>query len=251
MLPRELKPASVPGLVRIGPSADGGYFVVDASIAATKLLIGFGLNDDWRFEEHFIGLAKCPTVVFDHTVDGRFWAMRLAASAAKLALRRGAVKDLFKYWRYRTFFAGANAHERVKIGYDTEGSISLDTILKKWKARPIFLKMDIEGSEYRILDTIIEHAGEFSGMAIEFHDVDLHRETIKKFVSAVESAQTLVYIQANNNGAIDNIGDPLLLECSFCHKSLLSPSDDTTKAPAPRPVKNVPGRPTIDLRFEV
>ena len=46
----------------------------------------------------------------------------------------------------------------------------------------IFLKIDIEGSEYRILDSILENQNRISGIAIEFHDCDLHLDKIKRFI---------------------------------------------------------------------
>ena len=36
-----------------------------------------------------------------------------------------------------------------------------------------FVKMDIEGSEYRVLDDLLKHWGNIVGLAIEFHDVDI------------------------------------------------------------------------------
>ena len=63
--------------------------------------------------------------------------------------------------------------KRVGPGYEFGSeNISLDEILKSGLKAPHYLKVDIEASEYRILDDIIKHQNTFSGIAIEFHDVD-------------------------------------------------------------------------------
>ena len=67
------------------------------------------------------------------------------------------------------------------------------TILEKEKLQmPIFIKMDIEGSEYRLLDDILKYASDISGLVIEFHDVDLHQERILNFIQKLPL--TLVHI---------------------------------------------------------
>ena len=40
-------------LKRLGSSTDGGYLVPLECIKNTKILLSFGLNDDWSFEENF------------------------------------------------------------------------------------------------------------------------------------------------------------------------------------------------------
>ena len=58
----------------------------------------------------------------------------------------------------------------------------LNQIIKTKKLEKIFLKIDIEGSEYRILDQIIAQQNLLTGMVIEFHDCDLHYRRIEKFI---------------------------------------------------------------------
>ena len=81
------------------------------------------------------------------------------------------------------------------------------------KSSKIFLKIDIEGSEYRILDDLINFSKNISGLTIEFHDVDLNINRILDFIKKFDL--TLVHIHPNNysNLGIDNI--PTSLELSF------------------------------------
>ena len=60
---------------------------------------------------------------------------------------------------------------------------SLDTILKKISIKKIFLKIDIEGDEYKILDQIIKNSENLTGLVIEFHNVSRNIiNTIETFI---------------------------------------------------------------------
>ena len=51
------------------------------------------------------------------------------------------------------------------------------------------------------------------GLVIEFHDHDLHKEIIKKFIKSLKL--TLVHIHANNFAPLDLNGDPTVFELTF------------------------------------
>jgi len=94
--------------------------------------------------------------------------------------------------------------------------ISFDDTLNKFEKFPIFLKIDIEGSEYRILDDIIKNQNKFCGLISEFHSVDLHKTRIIKFIK--ELNMNLVHIHGQNIGNksyIDKDGDPTQIEMTF------------------------------------
>ena len=56
--------------------------------------------------------------------------------------------------------------------------------------------MDIEGSEYRVLNDLIKIKKKLIGLAIEFHDVDLNIEKILSFNKKI--GLKLVNVHANN-----------------------------------------------------
>lgn len=53
------------------------------------------------------------------------------------------------------------------------------------EADRIFLKVDIEGSEYRLLREIEAYSPNIAGLVIEFHDFDLHRSRVENFIDAI------------------------------------------------------------------
>ena len=76
----------------------------------------------------------------------------------------------------------------------------------------IFLKIDIEGHEYRILDDILKIQNNIIGLAIEFHDVDLHLKRIEDFIKKFKLKIIHIHI---NNYSFDHLKIPNLIELTF------------------------------------
>lgn len=203
-------------LVRVGPKEDGGYCVAKRSVLAAEFLLSFGLFDDWRFEAHFAKINLVPIVCYYHTVNGRFWVHHFVKSVLNIRLGK-----LFQYFKYKKFFSHKQfCHVPKKIGFDEAGSISLNQIVSELDCNNIFLKVDIEGGEYRILEQIVYHQERFSGVVIELHDVDLHEEALKSFVAKM-NRHNIVWIHGNNYGGMTPDGNPLVIELSFCRSDLI------------------------------
>lgn len=242
MLPSPWKPITAGGLIRLGSARDGGYVVSRRSVLASRLLIGMGLNDDWQFEKEFRQLNDVDVVCFDHSVTWKFWLRYYVEQTLRLRWAR-----LGRYLEYRRFFGQRGAqHRQVRIGYDQPGEVSVAGLMKEFSGDNIFLKIDIEGSEYRILDDIAKYSDRFTSVVIEFHDVDLHRHRIDEFVAGMSNF-SIVFLHANNFGGTDGQGDPLVIEMCLVRNDLL----DTAASGEPRPElpANTSRLPDIELRF--
>ena len=74
------------------------------------------------------------------------------------------------------------------------------------------MKIDIEGSEYRLLKDIVKNKNVINGLIIEFHELDLHLDKVSNFVKELDFKVT--HVHANNfDRVIDNI--PLVLEMTL------------------------------------
>jgi len=73
--------------------------------------------------------------------------------------------------------------------------MSLRQILSKKKDK-IFFKIDIEGSEYEILEEIIYFQNQIVGLCIEFHSCNKNLSQIIKFIENFDLE--IVHIHANN-----------------------------------------------------
>lgn len=242
MLPAIWKPIEAGGLIRLGSPRDGGYVVPKRAVLASKTLISMGLNDDWQFEKAFRRLADADVVCFDHSVTWKFWLRYYVEQVLRLRWGR-----LGRYLDYRLFFSRPGVeHRQIRIGYDQPGEVNVPSLLKEFSGSNIFLKIDIEGSEYRILDDIAMNSRRFTCVVIEFHDVDLHRDRILRFVEGMTNF-SIVFLHPNNFAGTDDQGDPLVLEMCLVRDDLLDPA--VPGEPRPELPANTSRRADIELRF--
>ena len=211
MLPKIFFPAGGYDLLRLGRNFDGGYIVEERSVTNAGILYSFGVGDDWAFEEDFLARNDVRLETYDHTVSQDILWRDAARKSRKICSLRRFFTALKKYRKFSEFFQGKRHHNCVAVGYDGPSSKGLESIIGDDKN--IFLKIDIEGWEYRILDGIIAKSNNIEGLVIEFHDVDLHCERITGFIEKLPLY--LCHIHANNAGFVDDRGDPLVLELSF------------------------------------
>ena len=211
-------------LLRIGKNHDGGYLVSKSDIEKSDLLIGLGISNDWSFEEDFLSRKNVDIFAYDGSISKKYFVKQLIKSIIrfdelkKISYR---LKSLFKYIK---FFSQSNVHHIQKfVGLNSESDsyCTFLEVLNKTNHKNIFLKIDIEGDEYRFLDEIVENENRITGMVIEFHNCDIHLKKIKQFLN--KFSLNLVHIHANNYAQI-RLDDrlPLVLELTFSRYAKLS-----------------------------
>jgi len=236
MLPNNFKPKKLYDLIRVGKNNDGGYLVGPKSILDSQCLISFGINNDWSFEKSFKKIKNVPVLAYDPSISFSFWRKNLWFSLGLFFFGNfksfyTSVKNIFDF---RNFFDNKNNFFfQKKIGqggYKGYEYISIKDIIKMIKggsnndlklgfgpnihiSRPYFFKMDIESSEYRILDDLINMNNDISGIVVEFHNVDLHLDKISNFIEKINL--DLIHIHANNMEETDKNNIPTLLELTF------------------------------------
>lgn len=216
-LPNFLKYNSTNDLIRIGRDTDGGYLVSMNDIDEANVLLSFGINDDWSFEKDFLKLNDIRLIAADASIGLDIFYYRFLKS---VLFFRGISDIKTNYNIYKTFkkFFLKNNREHLKkfVGYDFEPNFcSLNYFLSFIdKDSKIFFKIDIEGSEYRILDELIECQNQILGLVIEFHDFDLNYKLIESFMENFKLH--IIHIHANNCSAISSKnGFPMTLEVTF------------------------------------
>lgn len=222
-LPKFLQPYQVNSLIRLGKDYDGGYLVDEKNITQSEVLISMGISDDWSFEEHFISKNDLPLYAFD-------------ASVSKLVYLKNAVRALVRvdkpllifhylnvYFKYGRFFKNDRQHFKKLVGMDSDPRyISLSTIINTIvpsKFSRIFLKIDIEVGEYRILDEIIKFANNIEGLVIEFHDVDIHLEKIENFIK--KFPLVLCHTHPNTFSPLNGKNIPFFIEFTFTSQPVI------------------------------
>ena len=221
LLPGFMQFKTAVDLVRIGRDNDGGYLISKADIKATDTLIGFGINDDWSFESEFSLHKDVSIVAYDASVNKYIFLKKIIKSLGKINNPKDAFHWIKTYYSYLNFFKGNHKHIEKFVGSNvTNNYCSMESVFAETDSSNIFFKIDIEGSEYRILDSLIKNEGRISGMLIEFHDYDLHVERIFNFIENLK--MPLVHIHANNYASINGDNNlPLVLELTFSKNAFL------------------------------
>ena len=178
-LPKILQPFDCSNLIRLGKPNDGGYLINQLDVMKTNKLVSFGIGEDFSFEEQFLNLNNCSMSSYDSSID-------------------------INKEPYTSFFVGNKIHYSENID---EKNLTIED--------DVFLKCDIEGGEYTILNELINQSHKLTGLVIEFHDVNRSIDTIFNFISKIDLK--LIHLHINNyfyyktdNGII-----PDILELSF------------------------------------
>ena len=246
MLPTNFKPQGTYNLLRIGGDHDGGYLVELKSIEKTEALISMGIGKNWRFEEDFIAHKDIKIHAYDHSIRGLFWIKFFIKRFLSILIGRlyAPYNAITTYTNFLHFFRDRAVLFYEKIGTEEENCTNLKKTIERIKEKPIFLKIDIEGYEYEILDEIILNSQFLSGMVIEFHNTSDHIAEIKNFINNFELK--LVHIHSNNN-RIDEQGNPRAIEMSFAREP--EKLSEASSLPHPLDQLNVPRKAAVNLRF--
>ena len=232
MLPKIFKPENEYNLIRLGHDNDGGYLIEKKSLSEAKSLISFGISYDWSFEKQFFSIKHCPIHCYDPTIKYssiKKFSRRSIINLFKIKnffnkkLFMQNINNIFLYDDYKKFFSKKVIHYESSIGIG-RNKINFSEIINRIKLYPIFLKIDIEGSEYRILDDILKYQDKIAGLVIEFHNVDLHKDIISDFIKKFNLS--LCHIHGQNPSGTDYLdinNDPTQVEMTFSNtKDILS-----------------------------
>ena len=214
MLPKVFKPKFNYDLLRIGSDHDGGYLIEKSSMHHSDFLFSFGISTNWDFEKEFLRHNSIKLMAFDGSIDNHFWR-----NQKKIALKKFK-KLSFKYLyiiimierNFKNFFNSDNFQCKF-ISSSMKNSITFNEAVKFSDYENNFFKIDIEGSEYEILEDMINFQNKINGIAIEFHNCRENIDRIVDFVGKIKLE--IVHIHANNYDEYKYNEIPQTLEISF------------------------------------
>jgi hypothetical protein len=278
--PELIHPYKTDDLIHLGQQCDGGYVLNRCVLEHTRILVTLGINADWSFEEDFVRRAGEGVRVFgyDFSVSEEIfrkeWISRvLYLFSLKFLLRlirkpsRRLIREVYGYARsarktYKAFPRFFNGKDRVFFqkgvsNIHKDPFITFPEVMENLphpiSDRSVFLKIDIEQSEYRILGDVLRYSPSLTGMAIEFHDLDILWGPFQTFMEAARKDFVLTHVHGNNYGGfIPGTTVPIALEVTLVHKSLLPGDLVPFKGEYPLPgldFPNDPGQADIPLRF--
>jgi hypothetical protein len=221
---------------RVGKNNDGGY-VICSLPDSYDLFISGGISNDISFEQHFLNLypsLKC--YAFDGTINS------LPSNDQRITFVK---KNLGK-------------HETPET-----------TNLKQYmdKCDNIFMKIDIEGHEFRLFPELENYMSKIKQLVLEIHspgDIKLHpvyfkglsdidHEFMFKMFAMINKTHTLVHVHANNGCAIhvyDGIVLPNVFECTFIRNDFVTvKTPNKTPLPLNIDMKNISSKPDYSINY--
>jgi hypothetical protein len=260
-----LRPIVPDDLIRLGVKLDGGYVVPSSVLPTADALISFGIGNDWSFEEQL--LKRNPNILihaYDHTVKViRFldfiaatWNAHLGAEDS--AIGRGitlfVVKSMLdRYESYRSFFQRNVTHfqDRVLDRPDGTRCVTIEEVLARLEGKQqLLLKMDIEGDEYRVIDSLLTYQDRIKLMIVEFHATNFLRDVFLEKIEQIGRYYEIVHVHGNNSEGIAQDGLPILLEVTFLHRNLCTATSRRNRLPVEGlDFPNNPAKPDHELAF--
>jgi hypothetical protein len=250
-----LRPVIVEEICRVGNFSDGGYAMSRSAIEGSDVLLSLGLGENWSFEKAFSEINKRASIdIYDHTVSLQFLARKLLKglikflffkeSPSSLFARANRLKDYFFFWVINS----RTKHHHIRID-----AVSLSAALSRYKNSDLIgLKVDIEGSEWEILDIIAGNKDRFKFLLIEIHDFDKHVEQLRDFLSELSGQFVLAHLHANNFETLGINGFPKVFEITLLRSPGTSFSADyRSELPIPGlDVPNAKNRQDFLIKFQ-
>lgn len=213
---------------RIGKNNDGGYIIYDLPNNYDVFISG-GVSNDISFEKQFLDThmnLKC--IAFDGTISN-------------LPSNDNRIQFIKKNLGNTNSDTITNLHEYMK-DYNN-----------------IFMKMDIEGHEFRILPTLIEnnYINKIKQLVVEIHspaDIQLYPNYFNglsditnynmfTLLNNINKTHTLVHFHANNGckmTQIDNIDIPHVFELTYVRNDMVKDkTKNTTMLPTNLDMRNI------------
>jgi hypothetical protein len=279
---KRLKPKVVADLVRLGNEKhDGGYILSKRQIGMTKVLLGLGINYDWTFEEDFRREnEECEIYCYDFSVGKKIYLKALVSSLFGLVSLSNYTKEIFNqrsplsvlskpflilstYMRFSSFFNSRKHNHFIQKGVSNVDYGSFVSVKKMFADIPMmdscadnsfFIKMDIEQSEYDILEDVLIYSSKINGMVVEFHDLRHFWTDFSYLIDKITESFEVIHVHGNNcDGPIPGTTLPNFVEVTFMKKDLLTKDEleaiNERSYPTELDRANVPFRPDVPVSF--
>jgi len=218
--------------IRIGNKSDGGYVICEG-LPEYDALYSYGSDDQITFEKEFYNKYDKQSYVYDHTVD--------------------SITNKPDYLHF--FKEGVSNHK-------THNMDTVDNHVMRnghINCKNLFAQIDIEGSEWTILNSNFKTIENFSQIVIEFH-LPLDALQIIRAESMFDNVFTFMnerfvctHIHANNSPIQPwlDTNFPRIFEVTYVRKDLVTTREIEDK---PYPIDGLdfacaPGRADLELNY--
>ncbi|UIR54582.1 FkbM family methyltransferase [Sphingobacterium sp. SRCM116780] len=173
----------------------GGFYVNPELLAAESIVYSFGIGQDTSFDEAIIEKHNCHVFGYDPTPKSIDWISKRTDLSPKfhfqpIGLDNETGLAHFNLPKNKEHVSGSIInHQNVDENNIVEVQMkSLKDILKENNHQHIdILKMDIEGSEYKVIDSILNSSIEIKQILLEIHErfFDNGKEKTKSLLNSL------------------------------------------------------------------
>lgn len=210
-----LKPYKVKKLERLGRKFDGGYVVCSEVLKKCENLITLGVGDDISFEIDFEKKKNSKLIqLYDYTVNNYSFLKIILKYFRRLITFRASLKtfnySIQNFINFLNFLKKDNViFQKLKIvkRETRHNHINLKNIFKNINDNKNLLKIDIEGSEYEIIDDIVKINTKIKMLIIEFHWINKNRNLFSDSVNKLKFFFDIIHVHANNYRPMNSSDD--------------------------------------------
>lgn len=202
----------------LGGRNDGGYPVLEVDLPKLSGFVSLGISTDWAFEDEICRLTGIKGVGFDAQTSKTLLLKHFSGAIIRFKIFQALIyaKRFFELPILLSSRFGNWFLIKKNVGFHSECDdwITFEEALEKCSTLTgNLLKIDIEGGEYRIMNSVIEKADSFQVILFEFHDADLNIGVIRKSIEKLRSKGFSPYfLRPNNCAPFRSDGLPVVFE---------------------------------------
>ncbi len=224
-----LRPYKVKNLIRFGRKFDGGYLVCSDALKKIDNLITLGVGDDISFEIEIEKKCSLKKVhLYDYTVNHFLFIKIILKYIRRIITFRTKIDNLTHSVKNYINFIKFNKKPNVdlfkkKVVKNVKENIDIDfnQILSKIENKNNLLKIDIEGSEYEIIDDILSNSLKINMMIVEFHWINNNNKIFIDSINKLKTKFDIVHIHVNNYRQRKEFEDFFdVIEITFVNKNI-------------------------------
>jgi hypothetical protein len=205
-------------IIRIGSIDDGGYYITSETILKADMLFSGGISSNVEFEYDIFRFNKNIKIIM---VDPTVSVLKLFFKGLLrfLFFKKNKVRYLFNTLIFKHLLDSGRCWHINK--WLTSSKTILDVLNGNENFRnykQIILKLDIEGSEFELLNEIKENLDFFSCMVFEFHNMDKNGQIVYEFIQNCSSKFDLISIDQNPSGGFYDFKRPKNIELTLIKK---------------------------------
>ena len=152
--------------------------------------------------------------LYDYTVNNILFLKIIAKYFRRLITFRTTINNFtYSISNYINFLKFINKKNvilnkyRVVKKIRNHNDINLKKIFQKIHNNKNLLKIDIEGSEYEIIDDIISHSSKIKMLIVEFHWINKKKKLFVKSIKKLKNKFDIIHLHANNYRSLKNNED--------------------------------------------